>query len=73
MVIGEHSRPVDLDVNPTRAKKTTNVRSVNADEAIRLAPPVKKSLEEYISYMGQDEMLEVRWSTLFRYRWSECS
>lgn len=59
MVVGEHNRPVDLDVNPTRAKKMSNVRSVNADEAIRLAPPVKRGLEQLISYMGEDEMLEV--------------
>ena len=42
-----------------RAKKMSNVRSVNADEAIRLAPPVKRSLEELIAYMGIDEKMEV--------------
>lgn len=59
MVVGEHSRPVDLDCNPCRAKKTTNVRSVMADETIRLSPPIQRSLEELLSYMGEDEMLEV--------------
>lgn len=59
MVIGEHNRPVDLEVNPTRAKKMSNVRSVNADEAIRLAPPKLFVLEEYIAYMNEDEKLEV--------------
>jgi GTP-binding protein len=59
MILGEHNRPVDLDVNPCRAKKMTNVRSVNADEAIRLAPPRVFGLEEYIAYMNEDEKLEI--------------
>lgn len=64
MIIGEHNRPTDLDVNPTRAKKMTNVRSVNADEAIRLAPPRLFGLEEYIAYMNEDEKLEITPSKL---------
>jgi GTP-binding protein len=59
MVIGENSRPGDLDVNPTKAKKMSNVRSVTADEKINLAPPRQMSLEDYITYMAQDEVLEV--------------
>ncbi len=59
MIIGEHNRPVDLDVNPTRGKKLSNVRSVNADEAVRLAPPRLFGLEETIAYMGEDEKLEI--------------
>ena len=59
MVIGEHSRPGDLDVNPTKAKKMSNVRSVTADEKVNLAPPRIMTLEDYITYMNQDEVLEV--------------
>jgi len=59
MIIGEHNRPVDLDVNPTKGKKLSNVRSVSADEAIRLTPPVVRVLEEYLAYMNEDEKLEV--------------
>ena len=59
MVIGEHSRPGDLDVNPCKAKKLTNVRASGTDEAVRLAPPRKYGVEEYITYMGTDEVLEV--------------
>lgn len=46
-------------VNPCRLKKVTNVRSVLADEAVKLAPPVRMGTEELIAYMGVDEMLEV--------------
>ena len=64
MVIGEHTRPVDLDVNPTKGKKLSNVRSVSADEAIRLTPPVARVLEELLAYMNEDEMLEITPSKL---------
>lgn len=64
MIIGEHNRSVDLDVNPCRAKKMSNVRSVNADEAIRLAPPKLLGLEELIAYMNEDEKLEITPSKL---------
>lgn len=46
-------------VNPCKLKKVTNVRSVLADESVKLAPPVRMGTEEMIAYMGQDEMLEV--------------
>eukprot|EP00622_Pseudochattonella_farcimen_P003837 FR739096.1.p1 GENE.FR739096.1~~FR739096.1.p1 ORF type:complete len:209 (+),score=36.25 FR739096.1:91-627(+) len=59
MIIGEHSRPGDLDVNPTKGKKLTNVRASGTDEAVRLSPPRKYGIEEYITYMGLDEVLEV--------------
>ena len=49
MVVGEHSRPSDLDVNPCRAKKVTNMRATGHDEAVRLVPPKKRTLEEVIS------------------------
>ncbi|CAM9836159.1 unnamed protein product [Pylaiella littoralis] len=59
MVIGEHARPGDLEVNPCKLKKVTNVRSVLADESFKIAPPVNLGTEELIAYMGEDEMLEV--------------
>jgi GTP-binding protein len=64
MIIGEHNRAVDLDVNPTKGKKLSNVRSVSADEAIRLTPPIVRVLEEYLAYMNEDEKLEVTPSKL---------
>ncbi|KAG5176697.1 MBipA, mitochondrial GTPase [Tribonema minus] len=59
MVIGECARAGDLEVNPCRAKKVSNVRSVSADEKLTVAPPRRLSVEELIAYMGEDEMLEV--------------
>lgn len=59
MIIGEHTRSNDLDVNPVRAKKLTNVRASGTDEAIRLAPPKLFSLEEAITYIRNDDLLEV--------------
>jgi GTP-binding protein len=59
MVIGEHSRDNDLDVNPLKAKKLTNVRASGKDEAIKLSPPIQMTLERAISYIQDDELVEV--------------
>jgi GTP-binding protein len=59
MVIGEHSRDNDLEVNPLKGKKLTNVRASGTDEAVRLTPPVRMSLEEAIAYVDDDELVEV--------------
>ena len=59
MVIGEHSRDNDLEVNPLKGKKLTNVRASGTDEAVRLTPPVRLSLEEAIAYVNDDELVEV--------------
>jgi GTP-binding protein len=59
MIIGENARENDLEVNPVKEKKLTNVRSSGADEAIRLIPPRKMSLEQNIEYLDDDELLEV--------------
>jgi GTP-binding protein len=59
MLIGEHSRDNDLEVNPLKGKKLTNVRASGSDEAVRLTPPVRMSLEEAIAYIGDDELVEV--------------
>ncbi|GFE64752.1 translational GTPase TypA [Litoreibacter roseus] len=59
MIIGEHSRENDLEVNPLKGKKLTNVRASGTDEAVRLTTPVKMSLEEAIAYIDNDELVEV--------------
>jgi predicted membrane GTPase involved in stress response len=59
MVIGENAKPADLDVNPCKAKKLSNVRSTGAEEKVSLTPAVRRTVEEYISYMDEDEVLEV--------------
>ncbi|TMV92988.1 translational GTPase TypA [Thioclava sp. BHET1] len=59
MIIGEHSRDNDLEVNPLKGKKLTNVRASGTDEAVRLTPPVRLSLEEAIAYINDDELVEV--------------
>jgi len=59
MVVGENSRPDDMDVNPTKEKHLTNVRSSTADELERLIPPRKMSLEQSLEYCAADECLEV--------------
>ncbi|SFC71643.1 translational GTPase TypA [Tropicimonas isoalkanivorans] len=59
MIIGEHSRENDLDVNPLKGKKLTNVRASGTDEAVRLTPHVQFSLEEAIAYIDDDELVEV--------------
>ena len=59
MIIGEHSRDNDLEVNPLKGKKLTNVRASGTDEAVRLTPPIRLSLEEAIAYVNDDELVEV--------------
>ncbi|WP_436399376.1 translational GTPase TypA [Roseobacter sp. S98] len=59
MIIGEHSRDNDLEVNPLKGKKLTNVRASGSDEAVRLTTPMTLSLEEAIAYIDDDELVEV--------------
>ncbi|KAL8510952.1 hypothetical protein ACS0TY_017677 [Phlomoides rotata] len=59
MIIGEHSRDTDLDVNPVRSKELTNIRAANKDENVKLTPPRLMSLEEAIGYVAFDELIEV--------------
>lgn len=59
MIIGEHSRENDLEVNPLKGKKLTNIRAAGSDEAVRLTPPVRMSLEEAIAWIDDDELVEV--------------
>ncbi len=58
-IIGEHSRPSDLVVNPAKGKKLTNMRASGSDEAVILTPPVQMSLEDCIAYINDDELVEV--------------
>ena len=59
MIIGEHSRENDLDVNPIKGKKLTNMRASSSDKAIVLTPHKELTLEEIISYIDEDELVEV--------------
>ena len=59
MIIGEHSRGQDLEVNPLRTKQLTNIRTTSKDEAIRLTPPLRMTLEQAIAYIEEDELVEV--------------
>ncbi|MGE8719944.1 translational GTPase TypA [Leptospira terpstrae] len=59
MILGMNSRDTDLEVNPVREKKLTNVRASGSDEAIRLIPPKKLTLEQSIEFLDDDELLEV--------------
>ncbi|KDO45761.1 hypothetical protein CISIN_1g0060682mg, partial [Citrus sinensis] len=58
MIIGEHSRDTDLDVNPVRAKELSNVRAAGKDENVKLTPPRLMTLEEAIGYVASDELIE---------------
>lgn len=59
MIVGEHSRDTDLDVNPVRAKELTNIRAASKEETVRLTPPRLMTLEEAIGYVASDELIEV--------------
>lgn len=59
MIIGEHSRENDLEVNVLKGKQLTNMRAAGSDESIRLIPPTKMTLEQAIAYIKDDECVEV--------------
>ena len=59
MIIGEHSRDNDLEVNPLKGKKLTNIRASGTDEAVRLTPITRMTLEQAIAYINDDELVEV--------------
>jgi GTP-binding protein len=67
MIVGEHSRANDLDVNATKERKLTNIRSSTAEELERLIPPRRLSLEQALEFIRADEALEVT-PTAFRLR-----
>ena len=59
LILGEHSRQSDLDVNPIKEKKLTNIRAAGKDDAMLLIPPRRMSLEQAIAYIEDDELVEV--------------
>jgi len=59
MIVGEHTRGMDLEVNVLKGKKLTNIRTHAKDEAVRLTPPIRMTLEKALAYIGDDELVEV--------------
>ncbi len=59
MIVGENSRPGDMDVNPTKEKKLTNMRTTSTDENVRLEPPRELTLEGALEYIEDDELIEI--------------
>jgi GTP-binding protein len=59
MIVGEHSRGNDLEVNPMKTKQLTNIRASGKDDAVRLTPPRRMSLEQAVAYIADDELAEV--------------
>ena len=59
MIVGQHAKDNDLNVNPLRAKQLTNIRTTSKDEAVRLTPIVPMTLEQAIAYIEEDELVEV--------------
>ena len=70
MIVGENAKPEDLEVNPMKSKQLTNFRSTGKDDAIRLTPPRRMTLEQAIAYIDDDEMVEVTPKSIrLRKRW----
>jgi GTP-binding protein len=59
MIIGEHNRENDLEVNVLKGKKLTNIRTTSKDEAVRLTPPIRMTLERSLAWIADDELVEV--------------
>ena len=59
MIVGEHTRDNDLEVNVLKGKKLTNIRTTSKDEAVRLTPPIRMTLEKALAYIEDDELVEV--------------
>jgi GTP-binding protein len=59
MIVGEHTRGMDLEVNVLKGKKLTNIRTHSKDEAVRLTPPIRMTLEKALAYIEEDELVEV--------------
>ena len=59
MILGEHSRGSDLEINPIKEKKLTNIRAAGKDDAMLLIPPRRMSLEQAIAYIEDNELVEV--------------
>src|ERR1700710_1776606 len=59
MIVGEHTRDNDLEINVLKGKQLTNIRTTSKDEAVRLTPPIQMTLEKALAYIGDDELVEV--------------
>jgi GTP-binding protein len=59
MIVGEHTRDNDLEINVLKGKQLTNIRTTSKDEAVRLTPPIRMSLEKALAYIEDDELVEV--------------
>jgi GTP-binding protein len=59
MIVGEHTRDNDLEINLLKGKQLTNIRTTSKDEAVRLTPPIRMTLEKALAYIGDDELVEV--------------
>jgi GTP-binding protein len=59
MIVGEHTRDNDLEINVLKGKQLTNIRAAGKDEAVRLTPPIRMTLEKALAYIGDDELVEV--------------
>jgi GTP-binding protein len=59
IIVGEHTRGNDLEVNVLKGKKLTNIRTTAKDEAVRLTPPIRMTLERALAYIDDDELVEV--------------
>jgi GTP-binding protein len=64
MIVGEHTRENDLEVNVLKGKKLTNIRTTSKDEAVRLTPPIRMTLERALAYIQNDELVEVTPKTI---------
>ena len=60
MIVGQHTRDNDLEVNVLKGKKLTNIRTHSKDEAVRLTPPIQMTLEKALAYIQDDELVESR-------------
>ena len=59
MIVGEHTRDNDLEINILKGKQLTNIRTTSKDEAVRLTPPIRMTLEKALAYIQDDELVEV--------------
>jgi GTP-binding protein len=64
MIVGEHTRGNDLEVNVLKGKKLTNIRTHAKDDAVRLTPPIQMTLEKALAYIDDDELVEVTPKTI---------
>jgi GTP-binding protein len=59
MIVGEHTRDNDLEINVLKGKQLTNIRTTSKDEAVRLTPPIRMTLEKALAYIEEDELVEI--------------